>query len=132
MSTVRNTNRLTLTSGACGLALLFGCATAPPSGRGHEGTSIDEPESGKHAEAPTDVFKAGPKQAQPQVSEDERTDFEKAVAVYQKLRKNGSLKGSDCDEAASAFRRVANDHPNLNIARHNEASVYMECGRKQD
>jgi tetratricopeptide (TPR) repeat protein len=131
MSTVRNTNRLSLTSGACGLALLVGCATAPPNSQRRE-RSIDEVEPGSKAEAPTDVFKAGPKQPEARVSEDQRADFDKAVAVYQKLKKNGSLKGSDCDEAASAFRRVFDQYHTMLIARHNEASVYMECGRKQE
>src|SRR5205085_12356572 len=57
---------------------------------------------------------------------------DKAVATYDKLKKNGALKGADCDEAASAFRRVADANPTMLIARHNEASVYMECGRKQE
>jgi tetratricopeptide (TPR) repeat protein len=116
-------------SAAGGLALLFGCATTPSSQRRDPVGGI-EPEEG--SPAPTDVFKAGPKQPEARVSEDQRADFEKAVAVYQKLKKNGSLKGSDCDEAASAFRRVADENPTMLIARHNEAAVYMECGRSNE
>jgi len=112
-----------------GLALLFGCATVPSSSRGgHEASGV-EPES---TGAPTDVFKAQPKTPEARVSADQREDFDKAVAVYQKLKRNGSLKGSDCDEAASAFRRVAEESPTMLIAKHNEASVYMECGRKAE
>src|SRR6266498_3464696 len=132
MFTVRKMNRhLSLTSGACGLALLVGCATTTSSSHRHDGIEATEP-GGRPSESPTDIFKASPKQAEAKVSDDQRADFEKAVSVYQKLKKNGSLKGSDCDEAASAFRRVANDNPTMLIARHNEASVYMECGRKQE
>jgi tetratricopeptide (TPR) repeat protein len=122
--------KMNLTAGAA-LALLFGCATAPTStgGRSHEAAG-PEPEAA--GGAPTDVFKAQPKTPEARVSDDQREDFDKAVSVYQKLKRNGSLKGSDCDEAASAFKRVADANPTMLIARHNEASVYMECGRKQD
>jgi tetratricopeptide (TPR) repeat protein len=132
MFTVKNMNRpLHLSLGALGgLTLLFGCATVPSSQRRDPAEGIDTPAGGTGA--PTDVFKAAPKQPEARVSDDQRADFEKAVSVYQKLRKNGSLKGSDCDEAASAFRRVADENPTMLIARHNEASVYMECGRKAE
>src|SRR4051812_5287463 len=92
--------------GACGLALLVGCATVPSSQRRER----SESEPAASAEAPTDVLKTSSR-PENRVSEDQRADFEKAVAVYQKLRKNGSLRGSDCDEAASAFRRVADENP---------------------
>jgi tetratricopeptide (TPR) repeat protein len=130
MNSVRNMNRH-LSLGAAALALLFGCATTTTSTHGKVADDGLGPSS-RAAEAPTDVFKATPKQAEPKVSDDQRADFDKAVAVYQKLKKNGSLKGSDCDEAASAFRRIADEYPTMLIARHNEASVYMECGRKQE
>src|SRR5947199_5554024 len=110
--------KMNLPAGAA-LALLAGCATAPSStGRGHEPPGGIEPEAG--GPAPTDVFKAQPKTPEARVSADQREDFDKAVAVYQKLKRNGSLKGSDCDEAAAAFRRVADANPSMLIARHNE------------
>jgi tetratricopeptide (TPR) repeat protein len=127
MFTAKNRN---LMAGAA-LALLAGCATAPSStSRSHEAPGGVEPEAG--SAAPTDVFKAKPQAPEARVTADQREDFDKAVAVYQKLKRNGALRGGDCDEAASAFRRVANDNPTMLIARHNEASVYMECGRKAD
>lgn len=126
MFTANKMNRL---SAGAALALLSGCATMPSStGRGHEAGGV-EPES---TGAPTDVFKAQPKTPEARVSADQREDFDKAVSVYQKLKRGGSLKGSDCDEAANAFRRVADENPTMLIARHNEASVYMECGRKPE
>jgi len=109
-----------------GMALLIGCGTTSSTTR-KESPELD-PEASTGA--PTDVFKAKPQEAR--VSDDQRADFEKAVAVYQKLKRSGSLKGGDCDEAASAFRRVADDNPTMLIARHNEAAVYMECGRSND
>jgi tetratricopeptide (TPR) repeat protein len=48
------------------------------------------------------------------------------------MKASGPLKGSNCDSAASDFRRLADKHPALLIARHNEAAVYLECGRKGD
>jgi tetratricopeptide (TPR) repeat protein len=127
MFTTSKLNRSTLSLGACGLAFLVGCATVPSSQR----REASESEPRASSEAPTDVLKTS-NRPENRVSDDQRADFEKAVAVYQKLRKSGSLKGSDCDEAASAFRRVADENPTMLIARHNEASVYMECGRKQE
>jgi tetratricopeptide (TPR) repeat protein len=126
MFTAKNRN---LTAGTA-LALLAGCATAPStSSRSHEAAGpLEEP----GAAAPTDVFKAKAQAPEARVTADQREDFDKAVAVYQKLKRNGALRGGDCDEAASAFRRVADENPTMLIARHNEASVYMECGRKQD
>jgi tetratricopeptide (TPR) repeat protein len=127
MFTAKNRN---LTAGAA-LALLAGCATIPSS-TSHKEPPVGgvEPEAG--SSAPTDVFKAKAQAPEARVTDDQREDFEKAVGVYQKLKRNGSLRGGDCDEAASAFRRVADQNPTMLIARHNEASVYMECGRKQD
>jgi tetratricopeptide (TPR) repeat protein len=132
MNSVRNMNRhLHLSLGAGALALFVGCATTGTSSRNHE-PPPEGVEPSARAEAPTDVFKATPKQAEPKVSDDQRADFDRAVAVYQKLKKSGSLKGGDCDEAANAFRRVADQNPTMLIARHNQASVYMECGNKQE
>src|SRR5688572_12459607 len=89
-----------------GLALLVGCGTT--STKPPVGPESADPESAGSS-SPTDIFKAKPQEAR--VSDDQRADFEKAVAVYQKLKRNGALKGGDCDEAASAFRRVADENP---------------------
>src|SRR5688500_14345498 len=95
-----------------GLALLVGCATTGSTKA--TGPESADPES-SGTSAPTDIFKAKPQEAR--VSEDQREDFEKAVAIYQKLKRNSAvLKGGDCDEAASAFRRVADENPTMLIA----------------
>jgi Tfp pilus assembly protein PilF len=82
------------------------------------------------------VLKAAPTKGQgsTNVTDDQRAEFDRAVATYQKLRmkQGGVLRGSDCTEAASAFRRVADENPSMLIARHNEASVYLECGRREE
>jgi Tfp pilus assembly protein PilF len=130
MLTVNKMKRhLNLTLGVGGaLALLLGCATTKPKDESMGPDPVGG--GGSPAEEPTNVFKAQPGQPEVKISEDQRADFEKAVGVYQKLKRGGALKGSDCDEAASAFRRVADNHPTMLIARHNEASVLMECGQK--
>lgn len=66
------------------------------------------------------------------VSEQEREDFDKALATYQDLKKDGKLDGSECDKAATAFERAASKNPNLREAKYNVAAVYMECGREKD
>jgi tetratricopeptide (TPR) repeat protein len=91
-----------------------------------------EPLPGEEPKASA-VLKAPSKSQGPtRLTDDQRAEFDKAVATYQKLRKGGVLRGADCSEAASAFRRLADDNPTLSIARHNEASVYLECGQRAE
>jgi tetratricopeptide (TPR) repeat protein len=79
------------------------------------------------------VLKAAPKVQQGgQVTENQRAEFERAVATYLKLRKGGVLKNADCSDAAAPFKRLAEENPSMLIARHNEASVYLECGRREE
>lgn len=111
---------------------LLGCAGAQKM---DAKTAGDEDVAGGPAAGPDDptaVLAKKPKAPERKVSEDERADFEKALAAYQKVRRAGALKGSDCDEAASAFRRAADQNPQLLEARHNEAAVLMECGKKEE
>jgi len=67
-----------------------------------------------------------------QVTEDQKADFEKAAADYQKAKKNGTLSPSDCSSLASAFRKLADKVPALLEARNNEATIYLECGKKDE
>jgi Flp pilus assembly protein TadD len=67
-----------------------------------------------------------------QVTEDQKGDFEKAAADYQKAKKNGALSPGDCSSLASAFKKLADKVPALLEARNNEATIYLECGRKDD
>jgi Flp pilus assembly protein TadD len=67
-----------------------------------------------------------------QVSEDVKADFEKAAADYQAAKKNGQLSPSDCGSLASTFKKLADKNPALLEARNNEATIYFECGRKDD
>src|SRR5687767_490011 len=115
-----------------GLSLALGCAGAQKTAPRSATTAEDEvplARAGGRDEVAA-VAAAAPKE-QITLSEDARADFEKAVANYQRLKKGG-LKGGDCDDAASAFRKIADRNPQLLIARHNEASVYQECGREKE
>lgn len=122
---------------AAGFALALGCAGAQKKDSktaGDREPLPDETPSGAVAgrEDATSVLSAKSKQPEVKVTEEQREDFEKAVANYERMRKAGPLKGGDCDDAASAFRKVADRTPALLIARHNEASVYYECGRRKE
>jgi len=65
-----------------------------------------------------------------EVSEDVKADFEKAAADYQNIKKKGPLSPSDCNSLASTFTKLADKNPQLLEARNNEATIYLECGRK--
>jgi len=121
---VTTTRRLPLTA----LTLALASASCGTTGKQ---TATKSPSNEEMAENPTAVFKAQAKKPEAAVSDDQRAEFDKAVATYTKLRKGG-LKSSDCDDAAAPFRRLADDNPAMLIARHNEASVYLECGKKQE
>jgi Flp pilus assembly protein TadD len=67
-----------------------------------------------------------------QVTEDQKADFEKAAADYQKAKKGGTLNPGDCSSLANAFKKLADKVPSLLEARNNEATIYLECGRKDE
>jgi Flp pilus assembly protein TadD len=67
-----------------------------------------------------------------QVTEDQKADFEKAAADYQTAKKKGQLAPGDCDSLAKAFKRLADKVPAMLEARNNEATIYLECGRKDE
>jgi Flp pilus assembly protein TadD len=67
-----------------------------------------------------------------QVTEEQKADFEKAAADYQLAKKKGQLTPSDCGSLAGAFRKLADKNPQFLEARNNEATIYLECGRKDE
>ncbi len=67
-----------------------------------------------------------------QVSEEAKTDFEKAAVDYQLAKKKGPLTPGDCSSLAGTFKKLADKNPNLLEARNNEATIYLECGRKDE
>jgi tetratricopeptide (TPR) repeat protein len=122
------------------LALSLGCATAGPKGPETGGLPDEEewapgkkpapgvvaPAPSGPAEVPMITRKAGERQ----ITEEQKADFDKAVADYLKAKKAGSVPGPDCSSVASGFRKVADQVPALLEARSNEAAVYLECGKK--
>src|SRR4051812_22531814 len=80
-------------AGAGALSLLIGCAGMQKSSSTSHEANDSVPTS---PDDPMAVVKSKSKQPEVKITEDARADFDKAVGVYQKLKKNGSLKGSDC------------------------------------
>jgi Tfp pilus assembly protein PilF len=66
------------------------------------------------------------------VTEDQKADFEKAAADYQAAKRKGPLAPGDCSSLASTFKKLADKTPLLLEARNNEATIYLECGRKDE
>lgn len=129
------TRTWTMTLGRLGavgaLALSVGCASIQKKTTGAGGGDDDLPrEPGSSADA-LSVVAPTVKTPARNITADQRAEFERALAVYERLKKAGPLKGGECSEAASAFRRAA-DSTNLPEARHAEATVYFECGKKSD
>jgi Flp pilus assembly protein TadD len=67
-----------------------------------------------------------------QVTEDVKVAFEKAAVDYQEAKRKGPLAPGDCSSLASTFKRLADKTPALLEARNNEATIYLECGRKDE
>ena len=126
---------------ASALALLAGgCAT---SKSGEKKASLPdeeeawspggEPKSAATASGgPEDIPLTKKKLSGRQVTEDQKADFEKAAADYQKAKKNGPLSPGDCSSLANTFKRLADKSKDLLEARNNEATIYLECGRKDE
>jgi len=124
------------------LGLTVGCATSGGSGGPKHSTLPDEEEAGGGAEpgkkatgglsGPVEAPLIAHKPTDRQVTEEQKADYEKAVADYMKAKKAGSVPGDDCSKVASAFRKLADQVPALLEARSNEAAVQLECGKKSD
>jgi Flp pilus assembly protein TadD len=128
---------------ASALALLVGgCATSKTAEKRaalpdeEEGWAPGKPpttgDSGSSNVGAADIPLATKHSSGRQVTEDQKADFEKAAADYQKAKKAGALSPSDCSSLASAFRKLADKLPALLEARNNEATIYLECGKKDD
>jgi Tfp pilus assembly protein PilF len=126
---------------AAALALLVaGCATTPSPGRDRgpvpeedEGPAPPKDSKGAAAAAtgPAEIPLATKKSGR-QVTEEAKLAFEKAAADYQAAKKKGPLSPSDCSSLASTFKKLADKNPALLEARNNEATIYLECKRKDD
>ena len=130
--------------GTSALALLVaGCATSKSGGMsGKDRAPLPDEEEGWEPgsahntsaanSGPADIPLATKKASDRQITEDQKATFDKIVADYHKAKKTGVLNSSDCGALASAFKKLANQAPALLEARNNEATVYLECGHKDD
>jgi tetratricopeptide (TPR) repeat protein len=123
------------------LALALGCATAGPKSPETGGLPDEEewapgkkpaPGAAAAGAGPVEVPMITRKPGERQITEEQKADFDNAVADYLKAKKAGSVPGPDCSSVASGFRKVADQTPALLEARSNEAAVYLECGKKDD
>jgi Flp pilus assembly protein TadD len=129
---------------ASALALLVGgCASSKPGEKKDKAPLPAEeewapgaaPKEGAGAAAaasgPADIPLTKKKSGR-QVSEDQKADFEKAAVDYQNAKKKGPLTPGDCSSLASVFKKLADKSPAMLEARNNEATIYLECGRKDE
>jgi Flp pilus assembly protein TadD len=129
--------------GASALGLLLGgCAGSKGATKEGKAPLPDEesegwqpgqktPGAGQSADVGPEIPLAKKKSGR-QVTEDVKADFEKAAADYQTAKRNGPLSPSDCGSLSSTFRKLADKNPTLLEARNNEATIYFECGRKDE
>jgi len=73
-----------------------------------------------------------PKAKKREISEDQRAEFEKAMARYQSAKKSGGLSGGECGSVADAFKNAAEGTPVLLEALFNQGAVLQECGREDE
>ena len=136
-------SKTTLFALSAATLLATGCASAPTKagGAGSPGSSIDEDWApGKETTGGANTASAGmneipltkKKSSSREVTEDQKNDFDKATAEYQKAKKNGALSPSDCSSLAGTFKRIADKNPAFLEARNNEATIQLECGRKDE
>jgi tetratricopeptide (TPR) repeat protein len=119
------------------LAGLAGCAGVQQLGQ----TSGQEADDG----LPSPKSSAGPKATDPlaggtkavasttkrDVTEAQQKEFEDIVIRWEQARREGAFKRT-CAALASSFGSLANEHPALVEARHNQAAVLYECGQEAE
>ncbi|MGD0839503.1 MAG: tetratricopeptide repeat protein [Polyangia bacterium] len=123
--------------------LSAGCASSQPAEKQGRSKLPDEdegwgpgektlPATGRAAEMGAADIPLATKKSGRQVTEEVKAEFEKAAADYQAAKRNGPLSPADCSSLASTFRSLADKNPALLEARNNEATIYLECGRKSE
>ena len=131
---------------AAALALLAGGCASSKSGEKKDKPALPDEEEGwtpggapkegggaaAASSGPADIPLIKKKLSGRQVTEDQKADFEKAAADYQNTKKKGPLTPGDCGSLAGTFKKLADKSPAMLEARNNEATIYLECGRKDD
>jgi tetratricopeptide (TPR) repeat protein len=116
----------------------FGCATSQVGKTSATGPEDEVPgASGGTATKASDPLAAGaskpglanaPKR---NISDDQHADFAKAMARFEKSRRDGTFK-NECGSIASDFKSIADSNAAIVEARGNQAAVLGECGREQE
>ncbi len=73
-----------------------------------------------------------PKAKKREISADQKTEFDKAMARYMSAKKSGGLSGGECSSVADGFKSAAEGTPVLLEALFNEGAVLQECGREDE
>jgi Tfp pilus assembly protein PilF len=137
--TVKATREMKRTLCTVGLlaAASFGCATSQVGKTSATGPE-DEVPGASHSSATkaSDPLAAGAKAAtnsapKRTISDDQHADFAKAVARWEKSRRDGTFK-NECGSIAGDFRSIADSNGAIVEARGNQAAVLAECGREQE
>lgn len=113
---------LGICSGA--LAVLVACGGAPKSGLA--------PGGGKGVPPPPPITGDGKDAPKREISQDERKDFDGAVAFFAQNDKAGAWNESACRSAADRFTGVVRSHPQMVEAQYMAGLSYQRCGLAQD
>jgi tetratricopeptide (TPR) repeat protein len=118
-------------------AMAAGCASTPTKGAGKPGTMDEDdwaPGKGpsKMGAGMSEIPLTKKRTSLREVTEDQKNDFEKAAADYQRAKKNGALSPADCSSLANAFKRIADKNSVFLEARNNQATILLECGKKDE
>jgi len=132
--------RTTVTTGLALTLALAGCGAETPKPKAK--TVVDNDQvigAGGESEAglgggggKVNAEQILPKAKKREISADQKTEFEKAMARYMSAKKSGGLSGSECRSVASAFKNAADENPSLLEARFNQGAVLAECGNEDD
>jgi len=94
------------------LGLAVGCATTAGSGSQKRETLPDEEEArparvDRRLSGPVEVPLIARKPTDRQVTEEDKADYEKAVADYMKAKKGGTIPGDDCSKRGIRFQEAS-------------------------
>jgi tetratricopeptide (TPR) repeat protein len=142
MTMFRRIDLRAITTAGLGLSLLLaGCGAESPKPKAKTAGDENDQVIGGGGEESTGLGsgagKVNPEQIMPkakkrEISEDQRADFDKAMARYQSAKKSGGLAGGECTSVADAFKSAASGTPVLLEALFNQGAVLQECGREED
>jgi tetratricopeptide (TPR) repeat protein len=117
--------RFATLAGGVGL-VLAGCGSAPTpaSKTAGEGALLGESKAGAE--------QIIPKEKKREISADQKSEFEGAMARYLSAKKGDGLSSGECGSVSAAFKNAADANPGLPEARFNQGAVLQECGREDE